>query len=388
MRFMNRKNKNFRCLLHITIKILSLIVAFCICILICGWITENVHIESSSDNEKSTKKAVDTLSRISSAVNNGKSDALKGIAYIRKIYKIPEEATSAPKPNPANYGKSNDPAVIQAVIDSASELLDGQDMVWNADIVTYKNRGFTYYFDETILAISWVQEINDKFCTCVEIKIADGSQLRRKLSGDQYDSGVRKYCTELASETNAVVASNADFYSYRSMGITVYQRTLYRSVGNKLDTCFITADGDMLFAYAGSLNTEEEIQKYIEDNDVMFSLAFGPVLIDNGVVIHNDTYPIGQINKAYSRSAIGITDELHYMLMTINYGGLIDLCATVDEEAEIMSLLGCVKAYALDGGQTAELIFNNKVINNIDWNSERPVSDIIYFATALPEKEW
>jgi hypothetical protein len=28
---------------------------------------------------------------------------------------------------------------------------------------------------------------------------------------------------------------------------------------------------------------------------------------------------------------------------------------------------------------------NGKVLNNVDWNAERQVSDIFYFASALPE---
>ena len=45
---------------------------------------------------------------------------------------------------------------------------------------------------------------------------------------------------------------------------------------------------------------------------------------------------------------------------------------------------GVEKAYALDGGQTAELWMNGKILNNVDFKAERQVSDILYFASALP----
>ena len=45
---------------------------------------------------------------------------------------------------------------------------------------------------------------------------------------------------------------------------------------------------------------------------------------------------------------------------------------------------GCLQAYALDGGQTATVVMNNEVRNNVNYGSERPISDIIYFATAMP----
>ena len=39
-------------------------------------------------------------------------------------------------------------------------------------------------------------------------------------------------------------------------------------------------------------------------------------------------------------------------------------------------------------GQTSEIIFNHEIYNYIDRNSERWVSDMIWFGTALPEEVW
>ena len=42
-------------------------------------------------------------------------------------------------------------------------------------------------------------------------------------------------------------------------------------------------------------------------------------------------------------------------------------------------------AYALDGGQTATIVTGNERMNDVDYGGERDISDIIYFATAIPE---
>ena len=42
-----------------------------------------------------------------------------------------------------------------------------------------------------------------------------------------------------------------------------------------------------------------------------------------------------------------------------------------------------MSAYALDGGQTATMIFDGSPFNRVDWDSERTMSDIVYFATAI-----
>jgi hypothetical protein len=46
--------------------------------------------------------------------------------------------------------------------------------------------------------------------------------------------------------------------------------------------------------------------------------------------------------------------------------------------------MGCTMAYNLDGGQSATIVMNDEVKNYV---YERRISDIIYFATALPEGE-
>ena len=48
---------------------------------------------------------------------------------------------------------------------------------------------------------------------------------------------------------------------------------------------------------------------------------------------------------------------------------------------------GCQKAYTLDGGQTSVMVMQGETVNKVDWGIEREMSDIIYFATALPEGE-
>ena len=159
------------------------------------------------------------------ASNNAASDALGELAYIKKIYTLQENDTVSPVPNPANFGTTNDPADIREVIKSAADLLDGQSVIFdeNADFVP--GEPILYYLDDTILVITWKEYINQRCCTCAEVKVAHGSQLRRKLAEDSYSSSVQLYASDMAKQANAVVAINGDFYAFRDLGITVYQRT-------------------------------------------------------------------------------------------------------------------------------------------------------------------
>ena len=366
----------------------ALLPLFLLLALLCaGCLLLLLHLSADSAAGAAALPGRDLAESFETASNNAKSRALDGLTYIRKIYKIPEQDLVAPAPDPENFGSTTDPAVIRGLIDGAAVLLDGQETVWNEDIVPYRNAEFNYYYDETILVITWKEVIGKYCCTFAEVKIADGSQLRRKLSGDSYDSGVREYCSKLSAEANAVLATNGDFYAHRQYGVTVYQRQLYRCETELLDSCFFTASGDMLLMPKGSFSSREEVERYIADNDVVFSAAFGPIVVQDGELLSVYGYRIGDTGLNYARSILGQVGELHYLLMTVNHDFRVEETPTINEAAAIIHGKGVVKAYALDGGQTSELWMNGKILNHIEFSAERQVSDIFYFASALPEKE-
>ncbi len=294
--------------------------------------------------------------------------------------------TVAPAPNPNGFGTTYDPADITALVQRAAILLNGQEVTFNPSADFVPDEPIRYYLDDTILVIAWKEYIEERCCTFAEVKISNGSQLRRKLTEDSYGSSAQLYASELANSSNAVVAINGDLYTFRDMGITVFQRKLYRNNPAQIDSCFFTATGDMLFSRAGELMGEGEAERFIQENEVVFSLAFGPVLVDNGELQHCSSYPVGEIDFEYSRSCIAMTDDLHYLLMTINHTTDARPRATINELARIIYSKNVWKAYTLDGGQTAEIVMMGGPINRVDFGEERKVSDIIYFATAIPEE--
>ena len=352
------------------------------------WIIFNIHPDSSIRKSNQIKGLTNLTLRSESALNNLKSEALSDIVYIRKIYKIAEDATTAPLPDNRCFGETSDPAVIQGIIDGAAELLDGQSSVWNSNISILPGSVIRYYCDDSILCIVWKEVVGNTVCTFSEVKIADGSQLRRSLAGNSYSSSIQLKASDMAKAVNSVVAINGDFYAFRQIGVVVYNRELFRFSPSVLDTCFFTSSGDILFAHKGELTTAEATKQYISDNDIIFSTSFGPILVENGEIYQTVSYPVGEIFSYYARSAIGMTDDLHYLLMVTSsensYLYIDGMYAAT--AARIMHDKGCIKAYELDGGQTAVITFNGIPANGIVYGSERTMSDIIYFASAIPEE--
>lgn len=317
------------------------------------------------------------------------ADCKAGATLYPLRFRIDENALSAPAPDPEKFGSTNDPAVVQALLETpeAQKLIGDETLVWNADIERIPGTEIHYYLDETILTLVWQEVANRGVGTFSEVFIADGSQLRRKIDGDAFGSMEFLTTSQYAQETNAVLALGGDFYNHnRACGIVVYQRQIYRFEPDTCDTCFITADGDMLFAYRGTFATQEEAQAFVDENDVLFSLCFGPVLIDKGQDVTPEEYRWGEVNDEYARSALGMFGKGHYMTVNMNcqlpnYYYLSTLRACADE----MVKRGCQKAYTLDGGQTATTVFNFQLINPVQFGWEKTISDIIYFGSALPE---
>ena len=118
----------------------------------------------------------------------------------------------------------------------------------------------------------------------------------------------------MSEEVNAVLASSGDFYRFRSFGVNVYQGKLYRCDGKKVDTCWICGNGDLFFTKAGEIKNETQAETIIEENDISFTVCFGPVMVENGVNVVPPEYFIGNPDQSLPRSCLGQVDELHYLL--------------------------------------------------------------------------
>ena len=315
--------------------------------------------------------------------------AVTGQPYIRKHYTLPEDsAVPGNVPAQENFGCTSDPSVVEALLErpEAQALINGQEVCWNADIEFFPDSEIRYYLDETILMIQW-QEVTAKAVgTYAEVFLADASQIRRKFVNDVFGGWDFDVATNLAQQTNAVLATGGDLYNHaRECGIVVYNREIYRFDPDTCDTCYIDTSGNMHFSKRGQFTEQWEAEQFVEENDILFSLCFGPVMIEYGQDVTPDYYQWGEINDTYARAALGQFGELHYLTLNINCGtGAYYYLATLQDATDAMLAHGVPCCYALDGGQTAETIVNGEMINPVQFGQERNVSDILYFATAMP----
>lgn len=316
------------------------------------------------------------------------SSVMEGILPIRRTFRLNDSTLVAPMANPDCFGTVYTPEEMLPVFSRAETLLDGQSTFFTAETPAWPERPIRYYLDDTLLSVVWKQPVDECVYTFAEAKIAHPSQFRRFFSRGKYGSSVYQLPSQLSRSVNAVLASAGDFYAYREIGIVVNNGHAYRGKGHFLDTCYIDEQGDLLFTMAGEITDTETAQKFVDENNIRFSLSFGPLIIRDGERCVPDEYNSGEIHQNYVRSALCQLGPLHYLVVVANSEDPYYILPTVEDFAARLQEMGIQTAYCLDGGQTAAVTLDHKLINAVSYGFQREISDIIYFATALPEESW
>lgn len=165
------------------------------------------------------------------------------------------------------------------------------------------------------------------------------------MSDDMYGIRLQKY------KYQGIVIRNGEILAAKTR-----DSTKKRNWPN-LDTLALFPDGSMKAFVCDAYTPEEYLAMGAEQ---VFS--FGPVLISEGKineeVLNPKYYPYNE-----PRVAMGMIEPWHYLLIVVRgrptsgYAGV-----HLDWLAEKMLEMGCVEALNLDGGQTAIMMFNGKII--------------------------
>ena len=224
----------------------------------------------------------------------------------------------------------------------------------------------------------------------VTIEIADASQMRTYFSDGSYDSRVQERSNVMAKRTNAVVAMNSDFAKYTyDFGYIIRQGVFYRDAlalqKYPRDVLVIDNEGDFSIIPDAS---SEDMQAFLSGLEAsgrtaVNSFTFGPALIVDGEVQTISTVEHAPIMAA-ARICICQLDHLKYAVVVVDGGNSVGM--NLQELANFIPeiLPECKTAYNLDGGGSAHLLLNGKMVNST--KNSRPISDILYFASAAGEQ--
>ena len=169
------------------------------------------------------------------------------------------------------------------------------------------------------------------------------------MSDDMYGIRLQKY------DYKGIVIRNGEIIATKT------RNSAKKRAWPNLDAMALLPDGSMKTFVCDAHTAEEYLEMGAEQ---VFS--FGPWLISDGEinpeVLNPKYYPYNE-----PRVAIGMVEPYHYIAVVVrgrpkgSYAGV-----HLDWLAQLLLDRGCVEALNLDGGQTATMIFNGKIIETGD----------------------
>lgn len=214
-----------------------------------------------------------------------------------------------------------------------------------------------------------------------DIQLQDAASLRSAFAKDKFGRNIVETTSKIASDNQAILAINGDYYGFRSDGLLIRNGTLYREVPARTAAA-LYKDGTM-----SSFDEKEIKSAALLTDGVLHTLSFGPVLVKDGKVIDNfarvmvDTnFGNRSIQGANPRTGIGMISANHFVFVVVD-GRMANYSKgmTLSEFARTFADLGCVEAYNLDGGGSSTMYFLGRVVNNpLGKQEERGISDILY----------
>ena len=212
-----------------------------------------------------------------------------------------------------------------------------------------------------------------------DVKLSSAQYLKTAFANGSFGKNITQTTSDIADDNNAILAINGDYYGARETGCVIRNGIVYR------DTA--TSEQQVLCVYAdGSfdiISGDEADADTLVENGVWQAFTFGPGLIDDGEITVDKNTEVGQAMASNPRTAIGIIDDLHYVLVVSDGRTDESEGLSLYELAQFMQSVGCKSAYNLDGGGSSTMYFQGEIINtpvSHGSSGERKVSDIVYLA--------
>lgn len=237
----------------------------------------------------------------------------------------------------------------------------------------------TSYSDDNISITLTEKTVSNTQVYIADITVSSAEYLKTALAQNTYGTNVTAKTSVTAANNNAILAVNGDYYGANSTGYVIRNGVVYRDTVRE-----DSSNGDLAIYKDGSFKIiyEDEISAdQLVKDEVVNLLAFGPSLVENGEIVVDTNSEVGQSMASNPRTAIGIIDENHYIIVVSDGRTSESQGLSLYELAEVMKSYGVKTAYNLDGGGSSTLYFNGQVINKPTTNgniSERAVSDIVY----------
>ena len=236
------------------------------------------------------------------------------------------------------------------------------------------------YSDDNISVTLTERTVSNTQVYIADVTVSSSEYLKTAFAQNTYGNNVTAKTSETAANNKAILAVNGDYYGANSTGYVIRNGVVYRDTVREDSSngdLAIYKDGSFKIIYEDQVSADQLVK-----DGVVNLLAFGPSLVENDEIVVDTNSEVGQSMSSNPRTAIGIIDENHYIIIVSDGRTSESEGLSLYQMAEIMKSYGVKTAYNLDGGGSSTLYFNGQVINKPTTNgntiSERSVSDIVY----------
>ena len=236
------------------------------------------------------------------------------------------------------------------------------------------------YKDDNISVNLSETTVNSTQVYIADVTVSSSDYLKTAFAQNAFGTNVTAKTSETAADNNAILAVNGDYYGANSTGYVIRNGVVYRDTVREDSSngdLAIYKDGSFKIIYENQISADQLVK-----DGLVNLLAFGPALVENGEIAVGTNEEVGQAMASNPRTAIGIIDENHYIIVVSDGRTSESKGLSLYQMAEVMKSYGVKTAYNLDGGGSTTLYFNGQVINKPTTGgnkiSERAVSDIVY----------
>lgn len=265
-----------------------------------------------------------------------------------------EEPTEAPTPEPTDTPTPEPTATPTPA--PTREPEEGDVCVNFPDYDTGVDADYSYQSDELRIAIKKVvDEENVQTYYVADIWMRNYRCFRTAFGNGEFGSGAAP-ADEISKRENAVLAISGSYNN----GFVLHNGVFYKTVDkDRSNSCLaLYKNGEMKTYYYAS---EGFNPKKAVENGVWQGWQFGPIFVHNGEAATG-------YNPAATRQPrcmVGYYEPGHYVMVLVDgrqAGYSIGM--NYYECVELMSSLGCVEAYNLDGGESVRMTFMGEIINH------------------------
>ena len=218
--------------------------------------------------------------------------------------------------------------------------------------------------------------VNDTNVYVADILLPSVESLKTAFAQDTYGRKITATTSDTATENDALLAINGDFYGARERGYVIRNGVLYRDTPSNADVLCIYTDGRMEI-----VDPQEKSAQELLDNGAWQVFSFGPGLLEEGEILIDANDEVGMAMASNPRTAIGMIEPNHYIFVVSDGRTSDNEGLSLYELADFMKNLGVATAYNLDGGGSSTMVYQGEIINTPSGgrhSRERSVSDIVY----------